>query len=127
MLAEVERLSDILCPSDGRLLLIQAKRTLDAKALKEAVKEAYLITDFCRSEIPDILPYLRLLQLIARILQSSQSLPLILLKSGAVIVVSAIQSSGKENVGKENRGFVIFLSYIFLSAGRNDDHGQIRR
>jgi len=40
-----------------------------------------------------------------------------------VIIVSA---SGKENVGKENRGFVIFLSYIFLSAGldgRNDDHG----
>jgi len=42
-----------------------------------------------------------------------------------VIIVSA---SGKENVGKENRGFVIFLSYIFLSAGldgRNDDHGPI--
>ena len=41
----------------------------------------------------------------------------------ALIVVSAIQSSGKENVGKENRGFVLFLSYIFLSAGRNDDQG----
>ena len=43
----------------------------------------------------------------------------------AVIIVSA---SGKENVGKENRGFVIFLSYIFLSAGldgRKDDHGPI--
>jgi len=42
-----------------------------------------------------------------------------------VIIVSA---SGKENVGKENRGFVIFLSYIFLSAGldgRNDDHGPL--
>jgi len=40
-----------------------------------------------------------------------------------LIIVSA---SGKENVGKENRGFVIFLSYIFLSVGldgRNDDHG----
>lgn len=32
----------------------------------------------------------------------------------ALIIVSA---SGKENGGKENRGFVIFLSYIFLSAG----------
>jgi len=43
-----------------------------------------------------------------------------------VIIVSA---SGKENVGKENRGFVIFLYYIFLSAGldgRNDDHGRKR-
>jgi len=40
-----------------------------------------------------------------------------------VIVVSAIQSSGKENVGKENNKSSIFLSYIFLSAGRNDDHG----
>jgi len=41
-----------------------------------------------------------------------------------LIIVSA---SGKENVGKENRGFVIFLSYIFLSVGldgRNDDHGH---
>ena len=47
-----------------------------------------------------------------------------LLDLRAVIIVSA---SGKENVGKENRGFVIFLSYIFLSAGldgRNDDHGR---
>ena len=40
-----------------------------------------------------------------------------------MIVVSAIQSSGKENVGKENNKSSIFLSYIFLSAGRNDDHG----
>jgi len=42
----------------------------------------------------------------------------------AVIVVSAIQSSGKENVGKENNKSSIFLSCIFLSAGRNDDHGR---
>ena len=42
----------------------------------------------------------------------------------AVIVLSAIQSSGKENVGKENNKSSIFLSYIFLSAGRNDDHGR---
>jgi len=40
-----------------------------------------------------------------------------------VIVVSAIQSNGKENVGKENNKSSIFLSYIFLSAGRNDDQG----
>jgi len=41
-----------------------------------------------------------------------------------LIIVSA---SGKENAGKENRGFVIFLSCIFLSAGldgRNDDQGR---
>jgi len=41
----------------------------------------------------------------------------------AVIVVSAIQSRGKENVGKENNKSSIFLSYIFLSSGRNDDQG----
>ncbi len=46
----------------------------------------------------------------------------------ALIVVSAIQSSGQENVRQENvrqenRRFAIFLSYIFLSAGRNDDQG----
>ena len=41
-----------------------------------------------------------------------------------MIVVSAIQSSGKENVVKENNKSSIFLSYIFLSAGRNDDHGR---
>jgi hypothetical protein len=42
-----------------------------------------------------------------------------------LIIVSV---SGKENVGKENRGYVIFLSYIFLSIGldgRNDDQTRI--
>ena len=48
------------------------------------------------------------------------------IRGEAVIVVSAIQSSGKENVGKENNKSSIFLSYIFLSAGRNDDHGPRR-
>jgi len=43
----------------------------------------------------------------------------------ALIVVSAIQSSGKENVGKENNKSCIFLFYIFLSAGRNDDQGPV--
>jgi hypothetical protein len=42
----------------------------------------------------------------------------------ASIVASAIQSNGKENVGKENNKSSIFLSYIFLSAGRNDDPGS---
>src|SRR5262245_25173385 len=32
-----------------------------------------------------------------------------------------MQSSRQENVRQENRRFAIFLSYIFLSAGRNDD------
>ena len=41
--------------------------------------------------------------------------------SSALIVVLALQSSGQENVRQENRRFAIFLSYIFLSAGRNDD------
>jgi hypothetical protein len=41
----------------------------------------------------------------------------------ALIVVSAFRSSGKEDVGKENNKSAIFLSYIFLSAGRNDDQG----
>src|SRR5262245_52740379 len=41
-----------------------------------------------------------------------------------LIVVSAIQSNGKENVGKENNRTSIFLSYIFLSVGRNDDQGR---
>ncbi len=39
----------------------------------------------------------------------------------ALNVVSAIQASGQENVGQENRRFAIFLSYIFLSAGRNEE------
>ncbi len=30
-----------------------------------------------------------------------------------------------DNVRQENRRFAIFLSYIFLSAGRNDDQGHV--
>ncbi len=43
----------------------------------------------------------------------------------ALIVVSAIQSSGQGNVRQENGKSSIFLSYISLSAGRNDDQGQL--
>jgi len=44
----------------------------------------------------------------------------------ALIVVSTMRFSGQENVRQENRRFAIFLSYIFLSAGRNDDQVPIR-
>jgi hypothetical protein len=55
------------------------------------------------------------------------SIGFILFRTLALIVVSAVQSSGQENVRQENRRFAIFLSYIFLSAGlhgRNDDQGS---
>jgi hypothetical protein len=52
-----------------------------------------------------------------------QQEPRIYTNSQAVIVVSAIQSRGKENVGKENNKSSTFLSFIFLSSGRNDDQG----
>src|SRR5659263_350542 len=38
-LAEVEILSDILCPKDGCFTLIQAKRTLNRNSLLKALKE----------------------------------------------------------------------------------------
>lgn len=58
-LAEMEQLSDILCPQDGRLTLIQVKRTLDKASLVAALEEAYLITDLCRRETPALLGRLR--------------------------------------------------------------------
>ncbi len=58
-LAEMEQLSDILCPFDGRLTLIQVKRTLDRRSLVAALEEAYLITDLCRRETPALLRRLR--------------------------------------------------------------------
>lgn len=58
-LAEMERLSDILAPQDGKLVLTQVKRTLDKAALISAVHEAYLITHLCRQETPDLLDLLR--------------------------------------------------------------------
>ena len=58
-LAEMEQLSDILCPLDGRLKLIQVKRTLDRRSLVAALEEAYLITDLCRRETPALLDRLR--------------------------------------------------------------------
>src|SRR5207248_8394548 len=58
-LAEMEQLSDILCPQDGRLTLIQVKRTLSRASLIAALEEAYLITDLCRRETPALLERLR--------------------------------------------------------------------
>ena len=58
-LAEMERLSDILCPSPDLLTLIQVKRTLTSSALFAAIEEAYLMTDTCRRRTPDLLPRLR--------------------------------------------------------------------
>src|SRR5262245_12587506 len=52
----------------------------------------------------------------SRVFRSSPCVPCL-----ALTVVSAVQSSGQENVRQENRRFAIFLSYIFLSAGRTDD------
>jgi predicted Zn-dependent protease len=59
LLAEMEELSDVLCPHDGRLRLIQVKRTLTKATLVSAVKEAYLITDLCRRKTPALLGLLR--------------------------------------------------------------------
>lgn len=59
LLAEMERLSDILCPSPTLLTLIQVKRTLTSSALFSALEEAYLMTDTCRRRTPELLPRLR--------------------------------------------------------------------
>lgn len=58
-LAEMEKLSDIVCPSDGKFTLIQVKRTLNRSNLKVAVEDAYLVTDLCLKKIPELLPHLR--------------------------------------------------------------------
>jgi tetratricopeptide (TPR) repeat protein len=58
-LAEMELLSDILCPADGNLLLIQVKRTLSAGTLTSALKEAYFITQLCLREAPNLLDRIR--------------------------------------------------------------------
>lgn len=57
--AEMEHLSDIMSPTDGRLALIQVKRTLTKHALVSAVEEAYLITDLCRRKTPALLNNLK--------------------------------------------------------------------
>ncbi len=59
MLAEMEHLSDILCPSDGRLTLIQVKRTLTKTSLAAALEEAYLLTQLCQTETPALFLRLR--------------------------------------------------------------------
>jgi len=58
-LAEMERLSDILRPADGKFVLIQAKRTLNTSKLKEALDEARKITALCRDKTPDLLDVIR--------------------------------------------------------------------
>jgi hypothetical protein len=57
--AEMEHLSDIICPADDKFVLIQVKRTLTRASLVSAVEEAYLITDLCRRETPELLNHLR--------------------------------------------------------------------
>ncbi len=59
VLAEIETLSDITCPEYGGFLLIQAKRTLTNEALRNALREAYLITELCLEQYPELLPALR--------------------------------------------------------------------
>ena len=58
-LAEMERLSDILQPDDGRLTLTQVKRTLTKGTLTAALKEAYLITGLCLGKTPALVEKLR--------------------------------------------------------------------
>jgi len=57
-LAELESLSDIVCPSDRLLRLIQVKRTLDVRAMRSFLEEAYFVTQLCRDELPELLPQL---------------------------------------------------------------------
>ena len=57
-LAQMERLSDILCPEDGRVRLIQVKRTLTRSSLVDAVREAYEIMDLCVRQTPALGPHL---------------------------------------------------------------------
>ncbi|HEV7242616.1 MAG TPA: hypothetical protein VGQ36_25530 [Thermoanaerobaculia bacterium] len=57
-MAEMESISDIVCPTDGLLRLIQVKRTLDLKAMRAFLEEAYLLTELCRKKIPRLLPRL---------------------------------------------------------------------
>ena len=59
VLAEMERLSDVLCLADDKLVLTQVKSTLDRAQLISAVKEAYLLTDLCRRITPELLDSLR--------------------------------------------------------------------
>ena len=58
-LAEVEILSDILCPKDGCFTLIQAKRTLNRHSLLKALKEAYILTELCLKNSPDFVEKIR--------------------------------------------------------------------
>lgn len=52
LLAEMEHLSDITCPSDDRLTLIQVKRTLTKQTLLTALEEPDLLTGLCRAVTP---------------------------------------------------------------------------
>ena len=54
LLAEMERLSDILCPSDGKIRLVQVKTRLTKGGLADAAEEAYLILRLCDSHTPDL-------------------------------------------------------------------------
>jgi thioredoxin-like negative regulator of GroEL len=56
--AEMESISDIVCPADNRLRLIQVKRTLDVRALRAFLQEAYVVTQLCRDDLPELLPHL---------------------------------------------------------------------
>ncbi len=58
-LAEMEQISDIVCPRHGRLTLIQVKRTLKKPSLVSAIEEAYLITTLCKQKTPALIKRLR--------------------------------------------------------------------
>ena len=55
----MESISDIVCPADGFLRLIQVKRTLDLRAMRAFLEEAYLLTELCRNHLSGLLPHLR--------------------------------------------------------------------
>ena len=57
--AEMEGISDVLCPEDGRFVIIQAKRTLTKPLLASTLEEAYLLTGLCLRHTPELLGRLR--------------------------------------------------------------------
>jgi len=59
LLAEMESLSDILCPKGGKLILTQVKLTLRRAELISAMQEAFHLTDLCHRVAPDLLEHLR--------------------------------------------------------------------
>lgn len=56
----MEELSDIVQQINGKVILIQAKRTLQNDTLKSIAEEGYIISDLCLRETPNLLGRLQL-------------------------------------------------------------------